>query len=58
MWQKDGIFQISQHQSHLSIGQQVCCEILSNFYIWYMNHVIYEQLKLSKKKIKHVLPKD
>jgi len=29
---KDGIFQISKYQSLLSIGQPVCCEILSIVY--------------------------
>jgi len=31
--QKDEIFQISEHQSSLSIRQQGSCEILSYFYI-------------------------
>jgi len=30
---KDEIFQISENQSSLGIGQEVSCEILSNFYI-------------------------
>jgi len=31
--EKDGIFQISEHQRCLSIGQQVSSDILSYFYI-------------------------
>jgi len=36
--QKERIFQISQHQSPLSIGQRVFYEILSNFYVESLNY--------------------
>jgi len=39
MLQKEGIFQISSLKSPMSIGQRVCCEILSNLYLENMNYL-------------------
>jgi len=36
--QKDGIFNISEQKSPLTISQPVCYEIMSNFYIWNTNY--------------------